>query len=78
MGNCPEVEPGVRNRDVAAKAAGFATSDGYRRAAKVVDEGLPALVEMMDEGEVKVSTAAAVELDAVLAAMARLRGMLAP
>lgn len=60
VANGPQVEPGEKSRDVAAKAAGFDSPGSYRRAAKVVDHGIPELVEAVDSGQVKVSAAAAV------------------
>jgi ParB-like chromosome segregation protein Spo0J len=45
-------------RDIAAKGAGFESAGSYRRASKVIDNGHPALVEAVDKGEIKVSTAA--------------------
>ena len=50
----------LKTRDHAAKAAGFKSTQEYRRAAKVVEKGDPKLVEMMDRGDVAVSTAAVV------------------
>jgi len=49
-----------RPRDEAAKAAGFNSTDEYRRAKKVVEDGVPELVEAMDKGEVSPSAAATV------------------
>jgi ParB family chromosome partitioning protein len=60
VGNCPQIPASEKTRDVSAKAAGFESTDDYRRAAKVVKKGTSALVEMMDEGEVSLSAAAAV------------------
>jgi len=51
---------GVETREIAAKAAGFNSVQEYRRAASVVDNGVPALVEAMDAGAVSISAAAAV------------------
>lgn len=58
--NGPEVEPGEETRDAAAKAAGFKSASEFRRAAAVVDNGTPELVEAMDTGDVSVSAAAEV------------------
>jgi len=46
------------NRDLVAKQAGFSSTDEYRRASKVVDDGVPELVEAMDA----VSVSATVEV----------------
>jgi hypothetical protein len=43
-----------------AKAVGFGNETTYRQAQKVVADGVPALVEAMDAGEVSISTAAKV------------------
>ncbi len=58
VGNCPHFEPGEKTRDAAARAAGFSSTDESRRAAKVVANGTPELVEAMDSGEVSPSAAA--------------------
>ena len=44
--------------DEAAKRAGLGGKDGYARAKKVIDNGVPRLVEAMDKGEIAVSAAA--------------------
>ena len=44
--------------DVAAKSAGLGGKDGYARAKKVIDGGVPELVEAMDSGRISVSAAA--------------------
>ena len=46
--------------DEAAKRAGLGGKDGYYRAKLVVEQGVPELVEAMDQGELKVSVAAAI------------------
>lgn len=56
--NCPEVESGQRNRDVAAKAAGFDSAKTYERAKQVVEKGTPELVQAVDQGNVSISAAA--------------------
>ncbi len=53
-------EEGKETRDKAAKQAGFKSTGEYRRAATVVDQGVPELVEAMDAGEVSPSAAAEV------------------
>lgn len=52
--------PGEKSREAAAEAAGFASSQEYRRAKEVVQNGVPELVEAMDSGEVSASAAATV------------------
>lgn len=49
-----------KTRDAAAARAGFASCDEFRRAAKVVDAGVPELVAAMDLGEVSPSAAATI------------------
>jgi hypothetical protein len=44
--------------DAAAKRAGLGGKDGYIRVKKVIDNGIPELVEQMDKGEIAVSAAA--------------------
>ena len=56
----PEVKPGDEIRDIAAAKAGFVSKGSYRRAAIVVDKGIPELVEAMDSGAASVSAAAKV------------------
>lgn len=51
---------GAKTRDIAAKKAGFGNAETYRQAKKVVDKGVPELVEAMDAGEVSISAAAKV------------------
>jgi DNA modification methylase len=58
--NCPEVQPGERTDDFAAKRAGLGNRKTAERAEKVIDSGVPELVEAMDKGEVSVSAAAEV------------------
>lgn len=59
-GQLPGSSPGTETRDHAAKSAGFKSTDEFRRAAKVVDKGVPELVEAMDKKEVSASAAAEV------------------
>jgi hypothetical protein len=56
VANWPQIEPGEKTRDAASKAAGFASTHEYRRAAKVVDQGIPELVEAMDAKAVTVAS----------------------
>jgi len=58
VANGPQVEPGEKTRDAAAKAAGFASTAEFRRAESVHDHGVPELKEAVDRGEVSVSAAA--------------------
>ena len=60
VGNCPQVAPGEKTRDAAAKAAGFKSTDEYRRSEAVVEDGIPELVEAVEKGTVSVSAAAEV------------------
>ncbi len=55
-----QVEPGVKTRDIVAKAAGFGSASTYEQAKKVVAQGAPDLVEAMDSGEVSISAAAVI------------------
>lgn len=57
--NCGEAK-GKETAEVAAKKAGFDSTDQYRRVKKVLDTGVEALHEMMDAEEVTPSAAAAV------------------
>lgn len=56
--NFAQVSPGVKTREVAAKAAGFGNPETYRQAKRVVEEGAPELVDAMDAGVAAISTAA--------------------
>jgi ParB family chromosome partitioning protein len=58
--NVPQVKPGVKTRDIVAKAAGFGNARTYEQAKKVVHQGAPDLVEAMDSGEVSISAAAVI------------------
>jgi ParB family chromosome partitioning protein len=60
VADLPQVAPGEKTRDVAARRAGFSSTTAYRQAAKVVDEATPEVVAAMDDGTLSVSTAAAV------------------
>ena len=53
--NCGEVVG--RTVDVAAKKAGFGSTETYQRAKKVVDLGTPDLVGAMDSGEISIHAA---------------------
>jgi len=55
---CPEVEPGERTDDFAAKRAGLGNRKTADRAEQVVSGGVSKLVEAMDSGEISVSAAA--------------------
>lgn len=55
--NCPEVEPGERTDDFAAKRAGLGNRKTAERAEKVVEGGVPSLVEAMDSGQMSISAA---------------------
>jgi ParB family chromosome partitioning protein len=56
--NFPQVAPGEKTRDLAAKAAGFGNGKTYEQAKKVTNEAAPELVQAMDEGRASVSAAA--------------------
>ena len=58
--NWPEVKPGQRTDDVAAKHAGLGSRKAAERAQRVVETGVPELVVAMDQEEVSVSAAAKV------------------
>ena len=51
----PEVESGIRTREIAAKKSGFGCEKTYRDAKTVVEKGTPELVEAMDEKQVSIS-----------------------
>jgi hypothetical protein len=51
---------GQETREFAAKQAGFGSEASYRRAAAVVENGVPELVEAMDAGAIPVKAAAEV------------------
>jgi ParB family chromosome partitioning protein len=57
VGNSP---PLGKTRDVAAKRAGFSSSDQYRSAERVVALGSPELVQAMDNQDLSVSAAEAI------------------
>jgi|GEM_PF-2656769 len=60
-GDCSvDVQAGERTRDAVAEASGFSSDRQLRRAAYVVEHGIPELVQAMDAGDVKVSRAEAV------------------
>ncbi|MEN6537181.1 MAG: ParB/RepB/Spo0J family partition protein [Bryobacteraceae bacterium] len=56
--NVAKVEPGVRTEEIAAKKAGFGNRTTYEQAKKVVDQGVPELVDAMDSGAISISAAA--------------------
>jgi ParB-like chromosome segregation protein Spo0J len=51
----PQVAPGQKTRDVAARKAGFDSNHAYRLAKTVVESGAPNVVEAMDRGDVSIS-----------------------
>ena len=55
--NFPEVEPGQRTDDFAAKRAGLGNRKTAEQAERAIDTGVPELVEAMDRGEVSISAA---------------------
>ncbi len=56
--NCPEVEPGVETREVAAAKAGFDSASTYERAKRVVEKAVDEVVAQMDVGALSISAAA--------------------
>lgn len=56
--NCGEVVG--RTLDIAAKKAGFGSTETYERAKKAVDHGAPVLVAAMDAGEISISAASVI------------------
>lgn len=56
----PEIPSGEETREIAAEKAGFGSSFTLRQAEKVVEQGVPELVEAVDRGEVSISAAAEV------------------
>jgi ParB-like chromosome segregation protein Spo0J len=57
VGNSPQVPKGQKTRDIAAKRAGFSSTDQYRSAEKVVALGSPELVAAMDAEDISTSAA---------------------
>lgn len=57
---CPQVEPGTKTREAAAQAAGFTSDRTARQAEKVVEQGVPEVVEAMDKGIISINDAAEV------------------
>ncbi len=55
--NCPEVEPGVETREVAAAKAGFDSASTYERAKRVVEKAVDEVVAQMDSGDLSISAA---------------------
>ncbi|MFZ5926317.1 MAG: ParB/RepB/Spo0J family partition protein [Acidobacteriota bacterium] len=55
--NSPQVPPGVKSRELVAEKAGFGSTWSYEQAKKVVEAGVPELVDAMDAGEVSISAA---------------------
>lgn len=58
--NFAEVPKGQRGLDVAAKKAGFHNPETYRQTKKVTEQGVPDLINKMDDGTVSISVAATV------------------
>lgn len=56
--NFPQLNYGEKNRDIAAKAAGFGNGKTYEQAKAVTNNAAPELVLAMDEGRASVSAAA--------------------
>jgi len=56
--NFGEAISGKRKDDIAAEQAGFGNKETYRQAKKVVESGIPEIIEKMDNGEIAVSVAA--------------------
>jgi hypothetical protein len=55
-----EVEPARETREAVARRAGFGSREEHRRARRVVERGVPDLVEAMDQGSVSIAAAAEV------------------
>lgn len=53
-----EVEKGRQTRDIVAERAGFGSHYSYEAAKRVVDKGIPELVEAMDKGQISITKAA--------------------
>lgn len=58
VANPPQVRPGEKTRDVAAREAGFTSTTLFRDAKKVVEKGIPALRKWMDQKKLKPSVCA--------------------
>ncbi len=58
--NCPEVEPGVETREVAAAKAGFDSASTYERAKRVVEKAVDEVVAQMDAGGLSIHAASVI------------------
>ena len=56
--NFPEVQPGARTAEIAARMAGFGNRKTYEQAKKVVEQAVEEIVAQMDSGHLAISTAA--------------------
>jgi len=56
--NFPEVQPGARTAEIAARMAGFGNRKTYEQAKKVVEQAVGEIVAQMDSGHLAISTAA--------------------
>lgn len=56
--NFPEVQPGARTAEIAARMAGFGNRKTYEQAKKVVEQAVEEIVAQMDSGQLAISTAA--------------------
>lgn len=54
---CPEVGPGARTREIAAKKAGFGSDATYRRACEVVEKASVEVLDQIDSGETSIGAA---------------------
>lgn len=60
VGNCAQVAPGVRTRELAAAKAGFDSPRTYERAKRVVEKAVDEVLAQMDSGDLSISTAAVI------------------
>ena len=50
--------PQVKTRDLVAERSGFGNSRTYQQAKKVIEEGIPDIIEKMDSGDISINAAA--------------------
>ncbi len=54
----PEVRKGIQTRDLVAEKVGFSSGTILERAEAIVDNGIPELIEAVDQGEISISKGA--------------------
>lgn len=56
--NFPQVEPGMKTRDIVAKASGFGNARTYEQAKRVVERAVDEVIAQMDSEQIAISAAA--------------------